>query len=180
MVLRGQQSRLTFISLFTLVPLSNDALCCQNYWSTNYTQIVVEETIFKDQIKCHQWKNVTISRFSFLTGGSSLAMFVLLTEYVGKRHRHAIGTTLWYFWVLSLMLLALFAYFIRDWRTLSIAGAAPGLLQIIFWWWANDRFYKVSISFSFISGHSTTVSLLRSIDRVKKSPFSGHWLEPTN
>lgn len=71
-------------------------------------------------------------------GSSSLAMYVLLMEYVGKRHRHVIGTTLWYFWVLSLMLLALFAYFIRDWRTLSIAGAAPGLLQIIFWWFIPE------------------------------------------
>ncbi|KAJ7383015.1 hypothetical protein OS493_031185 [Desmophyllum pertusum] len=67
-------------------------------------------------------------------GGSNLAMYVLLVEYVGKRHRHVIGTTLFYFWVLALLLLSLFAYLIRDWRTLSIAGAVPGLLQIFFWW----------------------------------------------
>ncbi|XP_078358937.1 organic cation transporter protein-like [Oculina patagonica] len=68
------------------------------------------------------------------TGGSSLVNYVLLVEIVGKRHRHVIGTTYFYFWVLSLMLLALFAYLIRDWRTLSIAGAVPGFLQIFFWW----------------------------------------------
>jgi len=71
-------------------------------------------------------------------GSSSLSMYVLLMEYVGKRHRHVVGTTLWYFWVISLMLLPLFAYLIRDWRTLSIAGAAPGLLQIFFWWFIPE------------------------------------------
>ncbi|KAL9983938.1 hypothetical protein ACROYT_G006187 [Oculina patagonica] len=71
-------------------------------------------------------------------GSSSLAMYVLLVEYVGKRHRHVIGTSLWYFWVISLMLLPLFAYFIRDWRTLAAAGAAPGILQIFFWWFLPE------------------------------------------
>ena len=65
-------------------------------------------------------------------GSSSLAMYVLLVEYVGKRHLHVVGTALFYFWVASLMLLALFAYLIKDWRTLSIA--VPGLVQIFFWW----------------------------------------------
>jgi len=70
----------------------------------------------------------------FQTGSSGLSMYVLIVECVGKRHRHVVGTALWYFWVISLMLLPLFAYLIRDWRTLSVAGAAPGLLQIFFWW----------------------------------------------
>ena len=70
----------------------------------------------------------------FSTGSSSLAMFVLVFEYVGKRHRHVIGTTLFYFWILSLMVLALFAWLIRDWRTLAMAAAIPGLLTIFFWW----------------------------------------------
>lgn len=71
-------------------------------------------------------------------GASSLSMYVLLVEYVGKRHRHVIGTTLWYFWVISLMLIPLFAYLIRDWRSLSIAAATPGLLQIFFWWFIPE------------------------------------------
>jgi len=70
----------------------------------------------------------------FQTGSSGVSMYVLIVEYVGKRHRHVVGTALWYFWVISLMLLPLFAYLIRDWRKLSFAGAAPGLLQIFFWW----------------------------------------------
>jgi hypothetical protein len=62
-------------------------------------------------------------------------MFVLLVEYVNPKHRAAFGTSLWYFWTFSLMLLALFAFLLKaDWRVLSIAGAAPGLLQIFFWW----------------------------------------------
>ncbi|KAJ7392479.1 hypothetical protein OS493_012145 [Desmophyllum pertusum] len=72
------------------------------------------------------------------SGCATIAMYVLLVEYVGKRHRHVIGVALWYFWVLSLLLLPLVAYLIRDWRTLSIVGAVPGLVQIFFWWFIPE------------------------------------------
>ena len=70
----------------------------------------------------------------FLVGCGTLCAYVLTVEFVGKRHRHAAGTALWFFWPTSLMMMALLAYLIRDWRTLNIVGAAPGLLQIFLWW----------------------------------------------
>ena len=92
-------------------------------------------------------------------------MYVLLVEYVGKRHRHVIGTTLWYFWVLSLMLLPLFAYLIRDWRTLSIAGAVPGLFQIIFWWWVKHQINQSCICLSHSLSWLRTLLLIKTKDR---------------
>ena len=80
-----------------------------------------------------------VKTFSSLTillppGCGTLCAYVLTVEYVGKRHRHVAGTALWFFWPTSLMMMALMAYLIRDWRTLNIVGAAPGLVQIFLWW----------------------------------------------
>jgi len=71
-------------------------------------------------------------------GCGTLCAYVLTVEYVGKRHRHVAGTALWFFWPTSLMMMALLAYLIRDWRTLNIVGAAPGLLQIFLWWFIPE------------------------------------------
>lgn len=71
-------------------------------------------------------------------GCGTLCAYVLTVEFVGKRHRHAAGTALWFFWPTSLMMMALLAYLIRDWRTLNIVGAAPGLLQIFLWWYIPE------------------------------------------
>ncbi|KXJ10286.1 Organic cation transporter-like protein [Exaiptasia diaphana] len=71
-------------------------------------------------------------------GSASLAMFVLMVEYVGVKHRAMAGTSLWYFFTISLMMLVLFAYLLREWRMLSIAAAAPGLLQVLFWWFLPE------------------------------------------
>jgi len=68
------------------------------------------------------------------TGGASICSFVLIMEYVGTQYRSKVGFGIWYFWILSLVLLALLGYLIPNWRTLSIVTSAPGLLFFIFWW----------------------------------------------
>ena len=62
-----------------------------------------------------------------------MPMFVIITEYVGKRHRHVGGTVFWFSWVFSLLTLGGFAYFIRNWRTLSIVIGATGICGIVVW-----------------------------------------------
>ncbi|KAL9979757.1 hypothetical protein ACROYT_G017467 [Oculina patagonica] len=66
-------------------------------------------------------------------GGASVAIFVLVTEFVGVRHRSMMGMSLWYCWSLSLMALAGIAYLIRDWRMLTIATAVPGIPALLGW-----------------------------------------------
>ena len=68
-----------------------------------------------------------------LSGGASVAIFVLVTEFVGVHHRSMMGMSLWYCWSLSLMALAGIAYLIRDWRMLTIATAVPGLPALLGW-----------------------------------------------
>ena len=68
------------------------------------------------------------------SGGGGMGLYVLLTEYVGKRHRHVAGTSLWYSWTLALVMLAGLAYGVRDWRNLSIICAATGLPSVLLIW----------------------------------------------
>lgn len=62
-----------------------------------------------------------------------MGIYVMATEFVGRRHRHVAGTSLWYSWTLALVFLAGLAYGVRDWRILSIICAALGLPIIIAW-----------------------------------------------
>ena len=68
------------------------------------------------------------------SGGGAMGLYVLLTEYVGKRHRHVAGTSLWYSWTLALVMLAGLAYGVRDWRNLSIICASTGLPSVLLIW----------------------------------------------
>ncbi|KAK3733483.1 hypothetical protein QZH41_019394, partial [Actinostola sp. cb2023] len=66
-------------------------------------------------------------------GGYSITIFVLVLEYVGPRHRSAVGFGVWFAWVFALALLALLAWLIPNWRTLSIVTSAPGILFFLWW-----------------------------------------------
>ncbi|MEE6479359.1 hypothetical protein FKM82_012231 [Ascaphus truei] len=64
-----------------------------------------------------------------------VAAFILGSEILGKSARiifSTLGTCI--FFAIGYMLLPLFAYFIRDWRTLLLALTFPGLLCIPLWW----------------------------------------------
>ncbi|XP_031560861.1 solute carrier family 22 member 7-like, partial [Actinia tenebrosa] len=67
-------------------------------------------------------------------GGYLAPSFVLVTEYVGVRHRGAVGFGIWFAWVLALMLLSLLGYLIHSWRFLTVIISAPGMLYFLFWW----------------------------------------------
>ena len=62
-------------------------------------------------------------------------MFVILTEYVGIRHRHVLGTLMFFAWPLSGMLLAGIGYVTRDWRTQSIVVGVLGMPVVFCWWY---------------------------------------------
>ncbi|KAM4677024.1 solute carrier family 22 member 4-like [Discoglossus pictus] len=64
-----------------------------------------------------------------------VAAFILGSEILGKSARiifSTLGTCI--FFAIGYMMLPLFAYFIRDWRTLLLALTVPGLLCIPLWW----------------------------------------------
>ena len=67
----------------------------------------------------------------FFSSGGGVSIFILISEFVGVRHRSMMGTSLWYCWTLSLVALAGMAYLIRDWRTLCIVTGAPAIPFVI-------------------------------------------------
>lgn len=69
----------------------------------------------------------------FFEAGCFLSMFVLATELVGPEKRALAGTLVWLYFTAALMVLALKAYFVRNWRTLLILSSAPWIFILIFW-----------------------------------------------
>ncbi|XP_018419283.1 PREDICTED: solute carrier family 22 member 4-like [Nanorana parkeri] len=64
-----------------------------------------------------------------------VAAFILGSEILGKSARIIFSTLgICIFFAIGYMILPLFAYFLRDWRTLLMALTVPGLLCIPLWW----------------------------------------------
>ncbi|XP_074485909.1 solute carrier family 22 member 7a [Sebastes fasciatus] len=70
--------------------------------------------------------------------GLSIISLVLGIEWMDVKHRTFSGTVVSLSWSVGNMLLALLAYFIRDWRVLMLAVTAPCVAAIISWWWLPE------------------------------------------
>eukprot|EP00794_Sanderia_malayensis_P018706 gene18706-20594_t len=68
----------------------------------------------------------------FFFSGSGIQLFVMVSEFVGPRHRPLAGITLWIAFTLSISLLGVIAYFVRTWKLLVIICTAPYFFIIIF------------------------------------------------
>ncbi|XP_063784263.1 solute carrier family 22 member 4-like [Pseudophryne corroboree] len=64
-----------------------------------------------------------------------VSAFILGSEILGKSARIIFSTLgICIFFAIGYMILPLFAFFLRDWRTLLLALTVPGLLCIPLWW----------------------------------------------
>ncbi|XP_041839017.1 solute carrier family 22 member 7a [Melanotaenia boesemani] len=70
--------------------------------------------------------------------GLSIIGVVLGIEWTDVKHRTFTGTVMSLSWSMGNMLLALLAYFIRDWRHLMLAVTVPCVVAIITWWWLPE------------------------------------------
>ncbi|XP_047433500.1 solute carrier family 22 member 7a [Mugil cephalus] len=70
--------------------------------------------------------------------GLSIIIGALGIEWTDVKHRTFSGTIMGLTWSLGNMLLAVLAYFIRDWRHLMLAVTAPCIAAIISWWWLPE------------------------------------------
>ncbi|XP_028676062.2 solute carrier family 22 member 7-like isoform X1 [Erpetoichthys calabaricus] len=70
--------------------------------------------------------------------GMSIISIVLSLEWIDVKHHTFTGTIIGLSWNVGSMLLALVAYFIRDWRHLLLAVTSPCILAIISWWWIPE------------------------------------------
>ncbi|XP_068702932.1 solute carrier family 22 member 15-like isoform X1 [Montipora foliosa] len=69
----------------------------------------------------------------FMIGGYSIPLFVLTTEFSGKRQRSTAGSLVWIGFGVFYMILPAFAFGIREWKTLTMVTAAPGFLVVAAW-----------------------------------------------
>ncbi|KAL1006168.1 hypothetical protein UPYG_G00068770 [Umbra pygmaea] len=70
--------------------------------------------------------------------GMSITTLALSIEWTDIKHRTFTGTIISLGWSVGNMLLALLAYFIRDWRYLMLVVTSPCIAAIISWWWIPE------------------------------------------
>ena len=140
-----QVSSQSTFSSFTAMPPSPSPPAFR-VWAKTQSNNVRSEVTEKSKIclkkplcKNHQLMALTVTVLKnqflqFLSGGSGLVQFVLITELVGIQHRHSAGIISFFAWATSLMTIPLFAYFIRDWKLLNTVLSALGLPSLFFWW----------------------------------------------
>uniref|UniRef100_A0A8C5B2E5 Solute carrier family 22 member 6, like n=1 Tax=Gadus morhua TaxID=8049 RepID=A0A8C5B2E5_GADMO len=77
--------------------------------------------------------------FRFMCGmalsGVGLNSFSLIVEWIPTRVRTVVGTGTGYFYTMGQLILALVAYFIRDWRWLTFAVSLPFYVAFLYSWW---------------------------------------------
>ncbi|XP_020605192.1 organic cation transporter protein-like [Orbicella faveolata] len=103
----------------------------------------------------------------FGIGGYSIAAYVLLTEFVGIRHRSTAGCSIWYSFNLSNMALAGLAYLVRDWRKLSIIMGAPAILFVL-----GLFFSPESVRWYLVNGRTERAEkVLQKVAKFNKKPI---------
>ncbi|KAM8899149.1 solute carrier family 22 member 6 isoform 1-T1 [Spinachia spinachia] len=70
--------------------------------------------------------------------GTGLNTFSLIVEWIPTRIRTVVGTITGYCYTLGQLLLALVAYFIRDWRWLTLAVSLPYYVFFLIAWWFHE------------------------------------------
>ncbi|KAK5865503.1 hypothetical protein PBY51_019769 [Eleginops maclovinus] len=108
-------------SMLLVALLSSTALGVASAFSNSYVMFAV----------CRALCGVALS-------GLSIIGVVLGIEWTDVKHRTFTGTIMSLSWSVGNMFLALLAYFIRDWRHLTLAVTAPCLIAIILWWWLPE------------------------------------------
>ena len=75
----------------------------------------------------------SLNAHPFLSGAFSIPIFVLSTEFSGKRQRSTAGSLVWIGFIVFKMMIPGLAYGIRDWKILTMVSAAPGFLVLAAW-----------------------------------------------
>lgn len=72
------------------------------------------------------------------TGGTMVTSFVITMEIIGKKYREVMSVVYQIPFNLGHFTLAIFGYFIRDWRTLQFALSIPSVLLLSYYWFVPE------------------------------------------
>eukprot|EP00794_Sanderia_malayensis_P018705 gene18705-20593_t len=97
----------------------------------------------------------------FFLPGNALQLFIMVSEFVGPRHRPLAGNTLWIAFSVNIALLGVIAYFVRTWKLLVIICTAPYFFTFIFF-----KFIPESIRWLCLNGR--TEDAMEIINRIAK------------
>ncbi|XP_078122281.1 solute carrier family 22 member 6 [Sander vitreus] len=70
--------------------------------------------------------------------GLGLNTFSLIVEWIPTRVRTVVGTITGYSYTVGQLILAVIAYFIRDWRWLTLAVSLPFYVSFLISWWFHE------------------------------------------
>ncbi|XP_028277141.1 solute carrier family 22 member 6 [Parambassis ranga] len=70
--------------------------------------------------------------------GLGLNTFSLIVEWIPTRVRTVVGTITGYCYTVGQLLLAVIAYYIRDWRWLTLAVSLPFYVFFLYSWWFHE------------------------------------------
>lgn len=74
----------------------------------------------------------------FMIGAYSIPIFVLATEFSGIRHRSTVGGLSFTLYFMFQMILAGIAYYVRNWKHLTLITGSPGLLFTACWFFTPE------------------------------------------
>eukprot|EP00794_Sanderia_malayensis_P010688 gene10688-11824_t len=102
----------------------------------------------------------------FFIPGNIIQLFVLISEFVGPRHRPLAGITLWIAYSAGIALLGVIAYFVRTWKLLIIICTAPYFFTFIFF-----KFIPESIRWLCMNGKTEdAMEIIKRIAKVNRRP----------
>ncbi|XP_053187674.1 solute carrier family 22 member 6 [Scomber japonicus] len=78
--------------------------------------------------------------------GLGLNTFSLIVEWIPTRVRTGVGTLTGYCYTLGQLILAVIAYFIRDWRWLTLTVSLPFYVFFLYSWWFHESSRWLALS----------------------------------
>nr|XP_057944310.1 solute carrier family 22 member 6 [Doryrhamphus excisus] len=94
--------------------------------------------------------------------GVGLNTFSLIVEWIPTHVRTAVGTLTGYCYTVGQLILALIAYFVRDWRWLTLAVSSPFYVFFIYAWWFHESSRWLVIS----SNYDQAIKNLKSVAKI--------------
>lgn len=78
--------------------------------------------------------------------GLGLNTFSLIVEWIPTRVRTMVGTLTGYCYTVGQLILAVIAYFVRDWRWLTLAVSLPFYVFFLYSWWFHESSRWLALS----------------------------------
>ncbi|XP_047462085.1 solute carrier family 22 member 6 [Mugil cephalus] len=105
--------------------------------------------------------------------GLGLNTFSLIVEWIPTRVRTVVGTITGYCYTVGQLILAVIAYFIRDWRWLTLAVSLPFYVFFLYSWWFHESSRWLALN----NKSDQAVKTLKSVAKFNKRHEEGEKID---